>query len=123
MALRGGHLKDWRRRLYDAEADKVLRGVTLKVEDMQQDGGNSECEIREETGGGIDAICHNASDFQGNIFIQGSFSMVKFRKVLRSVEETMTESTVMMDNVISWLIGLTAVFALLEFRHSGCCRH
>jgi hypothetical protein len=50
--------------------------------------------------GGIDAGCHNASDFQGESFAQRSFSMLKFRKGLRSVEETMTKDRVM-GNVIA----------------------
>jgi hypothetical protein len=60
----------------NVEADKVLRGATRKVEDMQKDGGNSECEIREEAASGIDAVYRNASDFPGDIFVQGPFSML-----------------------------------------------
>jgi hypothetical protein len=123
MALRESHLKNWWRRLCDAEADEVLRGGIRKVEDMQKEGGSSECEILEKAAGGIDAVCRNASDFQGGIVVQGPFSMLKFRKGPRSVEETMTEHTVMMDNVIAWLIGLTVISAVREFRHSDCCRH
>jgi hypothetical protein len=39
-------------------------------------------------------------------FVQGPFSMLKFRKGLRCVEKKMTENTVMMNNVIAWLMGL-----------------
>jgi hypothetical protein len=38
-----------------------------KVEDMQKNGENSECEIREEATRSIDAVFHNASDLQGDI--------------------------------------------------------
>jgi hypothetical protein len=38
-----------------------------QIEDMQKDGSNSEYEIREEAARGIDAVCNNASGFQGDI--------------------------------------------------------
>jgi hypothetical protein len=47
---------------------------------MQKDGRNSECENGKESTGGIDARCHKASDFQGDIFVQGPFSMLKLHK-------------------------------------------
>jgi hypothetical protein len=89
---------------------------------MQKDGRNSECENIKKAAGGIDAVCRKASDFQEDIFVQCPFSMLKFVKGLRSVEETMTENT-MMDTVMAWLIILTAISAFLELRHSDCCRY
>jgi hypothetical protein len=47
---------------------------------MQKDGGNSEYENGKKAAGGVDVVWHNASDFQGDIFVQSSFSMLKLRK-------------------------------------------